>query len=99
MCEGESSEFLSILMITMLWLLRGNHQKEGSPFELDKHCALVMRVTEVLLFFVIAAKYRLNLFKSDTTQAFLNGDIGDEKKSISSPDWWTKRVSHECALN
>ncbi len=31
------------------------------------------------LFIAIAAKHRLNLFKSDTKQGFLNGDICDEK--------------------
>ena len=55
----------------------------GKPTErkdqLGELYALVMKAAEVQLFVAIAAKYGLNLFKSDTKQAFLNGDIGEEK--------------------
>ena len=46
----------------------------------------------------IAAKHGLNLFKSDTKQAFLNGDIGEEKIYVRPPDWWPEHVLHGCAL-
>ncbi len=46
---------------------------------------------------VIAAKHSLNLFKSDTKLAFLNGDIWDEKKYVRPPDWWPEHVPHEYA--
>ena len=51
-----------------------------------------------ILFVAIAAQHGLNLFKSDTKQAFLNGDIGEEKIYVRAPDWWPKHVPHGCAL-
>ncbi len=60
--------------------------------------APVMNAVEVRLFIAIAAKHRLNLFKSDTMQAFLNGDIGDEKIFVCPPDWWPEHVPHGYAL-
>ena len=46
----------------------------------------------------IEAKRVLSVFKSDTKQAFLNGEIGDEKIYISAPDWWPERVPEGHAL-
>ena len=46
----------------------------------------------------IAAKYGLNLFKSNTKQAFLNGDISEEEIFVRAPDWWQEHVPHGCAL-
>jgi hypothetical protein len=57
-----------------------------------------MKAGEVQLFIAIAAKHRLNLFKSDTKQAFLNEDIGDEKIFVRPPDWWPEHVSHGYVL-
>ena len=44
------------------------------------------------------SQHRLTVFKSDTKQAFLNGDIGDEKIYIRAPDWWPERVPEGHAL-
>ena len=57
-----------------------------------------MKASEARLFVAIAAKHGLNLFKSYTMQAFLNGDIGDEKIFVRAPDWWPEHVPHGCAL-
>jgi hypothetical protein len=38
------------------------------------------------------------VFKSDTKQAWLNGDIGDENIYLSAPDWWQERVPEGHAL-
>jgi hypothetical protein len=40
---------------------------------------------EVRLFRAIAAKHSLTVFKSDTKQAFLNGEIRNEKIYIRHP--------------
>ena len=56
-----------------------NRQKEGIHYQLGGLYAPVMKATEVLLFMEIAAQHELTMFKSNTKQAFLNGDIGDEK--------------------
>ena len=57
-----------------------------------------MKAAEVRLFVAIAAKHWLNLFQSDTRQAFLNGAIGEEKIYVSPPDWWPVHVPHGYAL-
>ena len=38
------------------------------------------------------------MFKSDTKQVFLNGEIRDEKIYICVPDWWPERVPEGHAL-
>ena len=58
---------------------KGSQQKEGIHYQLGELYAPVMKATEVRLFVAIAAQHGLTVFKSDTKQAFLNGDIGDEK--------------------
>ncbi len=70
----------------------GNQQDNGVHFQLGELYTPVMKVVEVRLFVALAAKHRLNLFKSDTKQAFLNGDMGDEKIYIRPPDWWPEKV-------
>ena len=49
----------------------GNQQKGGLHYRLGELCAPVMKAAEVRLFVAIDAKYGLDLFKSDTKQAFL----------------------------
>ncbi len=46
----------------------------------------------------IAAQYGCKLLKSDTKQAFLNGEIGDEKIYIRPQDWWPEPVAQGHAL-
>jgi hypothetical protein len=72
----------------------GNQQKEGVHYQLDD----VMKATEVILFMKIAAKHGLTMSKSDNKQAFLNGDIRDEKICIRAPDWWPERLPEGHAL-
>jgi hypothetical protein len=71
-----------------------NPQKEGVNYQLGELYAPVMKAAEVLLFMTLAAKHRLTVFKSDNKQAFLNGEIGDEKIYIRTPDWcqWPELV-------
>ena len=76
----------------------GNQQEKGVHYQLGKLYAPVMKAAEVLLFNAIAARYGLNLFKSDTKQAFLNGDIGEEEIFVRAPDWCPEHVPHGCAL-
>ncbi len=47
---------------------------------------------------VIAAQYRYKMLKTDTKQAFLNEEIGDEKIYIRPPDWWPEPFSQGHAL-
>ena len=58
--------------------MMGNQQKEGVHFQLGELYTPVMKDADVLLFIALAAKHRLKLFKSDTKQAILNGDVVEE---------------------
>jgi hypothetical protein len=58
----------------------------------------MMKDAEVLLFIALAANYQLNLFKSDTKQAFFNGDICEEKIYIRPLGWCPEKVQHDYAL-
>ena len=40
----------------------------------------------------MGAKHKASFFKSDTKQAFLNGEIGDELLYIRPPAWWPEPV-------
>ncbi len=40
----------------------------------------------------ITAQDRCKMLKTDTKQAFLNGEIGDEKIFFRPPDWWPEPV-------
>ena len=53
---------------------------------IDDTYSLVLKATEVRLMTAIPAE---NLCKSDTKQAFLYGDLEDDKPIyITPPDWW-----------
>ena len=76
----------------------GNQQKEGVHYKLGELYAPVMKAAEVRLFMAIAAQNGLEVFKSDTKQAFLNGEKGEEKIYICAPDWWPEPVPEGQAL-
>ncbi len=57
-----------------------------------------MKAEEVWLFVAIAAKHHLNLVKSDTKQAVLNGEIGQDNIYVHPLDWWREHVQQGYAL-
>jgi hypothetical protein len=65
----------------------GNQQVEGVNYESGDLYAPVMKASEVRLMVAIAAQHGCKLLKTDTEQAFLNGEIGGEKIYIRPPDW------------
>ena len=70
----------------------GNQQKEGVHYKAGELYAPVMKASEVRMFLAKAAQLGLSVLKSDTKQAFLNGDIGTELLYIRPPDWWPELV-------
>jgi hypothetical protein len=62
------------------------HFKSGGLY------APVMKASEVRQMVAIAAQYGCKLLKTDTKQAFLNGEIRDQKIYICPPDWWPEPV-------
>jgi hypothetical protein len=55
-----------------LCVMGGNQQKDGVHYKLGELYAPVMKAAEVRLFMAITAQNGLEVFKSDTKQAFLN---------------------------
>ena len=54
-----------------------------------------MKAAEVRLFIAIAAQNGLKVLQSDTKQAFLDGEKGEEQiyiRMIRAPDWWPEPV-------
>ncbi len=76
----------------------GNQQVEGVHYKSGDLYAPVMKASDVRLMVAIAAQYGCQLLKTDTKQAFLNGEIGDEKIYIRPPDWWPEPVPQGHAL-
>ena len=76
----------------------GNQQEEGVHYNSGNLYAPVMKASEVRLMTSIAAEAGLKIYKTDTKQAFLNGDIGDEVIFIRPPDWWPEPVPKGYAL-
>ena len=79
-CLVARKERLGALQLYKVRLcVMGNQQKEGVHYKLGELYAPVMKAAEVRLFMAIAAQNGLEVFKSDTKQAFLNGEKGEEK--------------------
>ena len=55
-------------------------QKEGVHYKLGEQYAPLMKAAEVRLFMAIAAQNGLKVYKSDTKQAFLNGEKASERR-------------------
>ena len=69
----------------------GNQQIAGIHFNESDLYAPVLKAHEVRLLAAIAAKHGAQIFKYDTSQAFLYGDV-DQDLYARAPDWWPELV-------
>ena len=53
-----------------------------------------MKASEVRLAFNLSARENLNVYKTDTKQAYLNADMGTEIIYIRAPDWWPEQIPY-----
>ena len=67
--------------------VRGDQQVEGESFNASDLYAPVLKAPEARLLAAIAAEHGCPLLKTDTRQAFLYGDMGDDVVYIRPPDW------------
>ena len=68
---------------------RGDQQVYG----VDDSYSPVLKATDIRLITAVAAEHGCNIYKSDTKQAFLYGDLDeDEPIYIKPPDWWSEPV-------
>ena len=69
----------------------GNQQKAGIHFDERDLYAPVLKAAEVRLLAAIAAQRGAKIYKYDTAQAFLYGDV-DQDLYARAPDWWPEMV-------
>ena len=72
--------------------VRGDQQVEGESFNASDLYAPVLKAPEARLLAAIAAEHGCPLLKTDTRQAFLYGDMGDDVVYIRPPDWWPEPI-------
>ena len=72
---------------------RGDQQVEGESFNSFDLYAPTLKSTEARLLAAIAAEHGCPLLKTDTRQAFLYGEMGEEEQIyIRPPDWWPEPI-------
>ena len=69
----------------------GNQQIAGIHFNESDLYAPVLKAHEVRLLVAIAAQRGATMYKYDTSQAFLYGDV-EEELYARAPDWWPELV-------
>ena len=69
----------------------GNQQIAGVHFNESDLYAPVLKAHEVRLLVAIAAQHGATIYKYDTSQAFLYGDV-DEDLYARAPDWWPEPI-------
>jgi hypothetical protein len=77
--------------------IRGDQQKKDEHYQASDLYSPVIKATEIRLLIAIAAQSGLPIYKTDTKQAFLYGDL-DEEIYIRPPDWWPEPIEPGNAL-
>ena len=72
--------------------VRGDQQREGIDFNTPDLYSPVLKAAEARLLTAIAAEHGAGIYKSDTRQAFLYGDMGKHLVYIRPPDWWPEPI-------
>ena len=78
--------------------VRGDQQQEGIHFRSSDLYSPALKAPEAGLIAAIAAEHNCRILKTDTKQAFLYGEMGDEKVYIRPPDWWPEPIPEGHAL-
>ena len=71
---------------------RGDQQIPGVSFQESDLYAPVLKAAEARLLLALAAANGAKVIKTDTKQAYLYGDMGDDVVYIRPPDWWPEPV-------
>jgi hypothetical protein len=67
---------------------KGDQQIPGVSFRESELYSPVLKASEERLLLALAAVEGTKVIKTDTKQAYLYGDIGDDVVYIRPPDWW-----------
>jgi len=71
---------------------RGDQQQPYEHYNPDDLYAATLKPTEVRLLTAMAAEKGYTIYKTDTKQAFLYGDMGSDRILIRPPDWWPESL-------
>ena len=71
---------------------RGDQQFNGVNFKETDLYASTLKAAEGRLLMAIAAANGHNIYKTDTKQAFLYCDMGDDVAYLRPPDWWPEQI-------
>ena len=71
---------------------RGDQQLPEVSFKESDLYAPVLKATEARLLLALAAAEGAKVIKTDTKQAYLYGDMGDDVVYIRPPDWWPEPI-------
>ena len=72
--------------------VRGDQQVKGESFTSSDLNAPVLKAPKALLILAIAAAEGCSVYKTDTSQAFLYGSMGDDVVYTKAPDWWPEPI-------
>ena len=72
--------------------VRGDQQIAGVSFKETDLQAPVLKAAEARLLLALAAANGDKVIKTDTKQAYLYGDMGDDVVYVRPPDWWPEPV-------
>ena len=86
-CEGDRFIKRKVRMC-----IRGDQQEEDEHFDRNRLYSPAIKSTEVKLLIALAAKLGKPIYKTNTKQAFLYGDMGDERILVDPPEWWHQEL-------
>jgi len=72
--------------------IRGDQQEPYKHYDPDALYTPTLKATEVKFLIALAAKLGKPLYNTDTKQAFLYGDMGDERILVYPRDWWPQTL-------
>ncbi len=68
--------------------VRGDQQQDSVDYVAADLYLPTLKATKARLLTAITAEHGCKIYKTDTSQAFLYGDMGSDKVYIRPPDWW-----------
>ncbi len=71
---------------------RGDQQVDGVNYKETDLYAPTLKAAEGRLLMVIAASNGHKIYKTDTKQAYLYGDMGDDVVYLRPADWWPEPI-------
>ena len=71
---------------------RGDQQVHGVNYRETDMYAPTLKASEGRLLMAITASNGHKIYKTDTKQAYLYGDMGDDVVYLRPPDWWPEPI-------